>query len=281
MKPELVVDGLAFGEGPRWRDGRLWFSDMHDGDVLALDPATGAVERICSVQASPSGLGWLPDGRLLVVSMTDRRLLRREPDGSLAEHASLADIATFHCNDMVVDGRGNAYVGNFGSDFEPGVRRQLADLAIVRPDGSAAVAARGLAFPNGSVITPDGGTLIVAETMGRCLTAFDIEADGSLSSRRVWADLGRGLPDGTCLDAEGAIWYADPRAGTCNRVRAGGEIIQTVETDGNCYACALGGDGRRTLYLLTARVDDPDEARAQRSGCVWAVAAPAPGVGWP
>jgi len=281
MQLDLVTAGFAFGDGARWHDGRLWFSDLHDGCVRAVDPATGVTSDVCAVPGSPSGLGWLPDGRLLVVSMHDRTVMRREPDGSLSTHASLDGIAAFHCNDMVVDGRGNAYVGNFGSDYEPGVRRTPADLALVRPDGSSVVAARGLGFPNGSVVTPDGGTLVVAETMGRRLVSFAIADDGSLGPGRTWADLGRGLPDGICLDAEGCIWYADPRARTCTRVAEGGRVLATIATDDACYACALGGDGRSTLFLITAATDDPDQAREERSGRLWAAGADVPGAGWP
>ncbi len=281
----IVVEGLAFGEGPRWHEGRLWLSDMHGHQVLAVTDdgsGPGQVEVIGEVPTQPSGLGWLPDGRLLVVSMTDRRLLRLEPDGTWHEHADLTSVATFHCNDMVVDSAGNAYVGNFGFDLgTKGVAPVPADLALVRPDGTVTVAARGLDFPNGSVITPDGATLIVAESVGRRLAAFDIAADGTLSGRRVWADLDRGVPDGICLDAEGAVWFADPRANRVVRVAEGGEVLASIDADRGCFACMLGGPGRRTLYVLTASTSQADKAAAERTGQVVAVDVDVPGAGTP
>ncbi|MCH2187737.1 SMP-30/gluconolactonase/LRE family protein [Myxococcota bacterium] len=197
-----LLGDLAFGEGPRWREGLLWFSDMHSQKVLTVDLA-GRRSEVCSVENDPSGLGWLPDGRLLVVSMRNRQLLRQEPDGQLAVHADLSAWASFHCNDMVVNRQGQAYVGHFGWDLHGGGTPCLAQLLRVDPDGTIQLAADGLDFPNGSVITPDGRTLIVAETMGRRLTAFDIESDGRLTHRRVWAEFEALLPDGIALDADG------------------------------------------------------------------------------
>ncbi|MFP6706552.1 MAG: SMP-30/gluconolactonase/LRE family protein, partial [Alphaproteobacteria bacterium] len=204
-----LLEGLTFPEGPRWHDGRLWFSDFYAHEVVAVD-LDGRRETMAEVPGQPSGLGWTPDGRLLVVSMTDRRLLRQDP-GGLMEVADLSGLAGYHCNDMVVDGNGGAYVGNFGYNSHDGDDFKLADLIRVEPDGTASVAAAGLAFPNGSVITPDSGTLIVGETRGHILSAWDRVADGGLSNRRVWADLDGGYPDGICLDTEGAIWVSDPR----------------------------------------------------------------------
>jgi sugar lactone lactonase YvrE len=266
---EIACD-FAFGDGARWHEGELWFSDMHAREVLRLDVKTREKMSVCEVPGSPSGLGWLPDGRLLVVSMRDRRVLRLEPDGDLVVHADLADVAGFHCNDMVVDRAGRAYVGNFGSDHVPGRKRDLADLALVHPDGRVEVATKGLGFPNGGVITPDGSTLILAETMGRHLLAFDIDDGGRLSDRRVWADLGDGLPDGICLDAEGAVWYSDPRIRECVRVAEGGEILFRIETEYACYSCALGGETGSTLFMLTSATDDPAKALQERSGSVFA-----------
>ena len=223
-----IAEGYSFTEGPRWHEGRLYFSDFYTHRVLAVD-GEGRVEVIATVPGQPSGLGWLPDGRMLVVSMLDRKLLRQEGDGRLVEHADLSKIATYHCNDMVVDTQGRAYVGNFGSDIESGNKLVKANLAFVDTDGSVSVAAEDLAFPNGAVITPNGKTLIIGETFGRCLTAFDIADDGGLSNRRIWANLHPHIPDGICLDAEGAIWLADPANNCVVRVAEGGDVLQKIE----------------------------------------------------
>ncbi len=277
---ERLVDGLAFAEGPRWHDGRLWYSDMLNQRVetVTLD---GQRATVCEVANDPSGLGFLPDGRLLVVSMRDRRLLRVEPDGELVEHANLWDLASFHLNDMVVDARGRAYVGNFGFDLHGGGAPALAEVIAVEPDGSARVVAPEMQFPNGSVITPDGKTLIVAESMGRDLVAFTITDDGDLVDRRVWADLGDGVPDGICLDAEGAVWYADPRAGDCVRVTEGGREVGRVGTDRPAFACALGGPERRHLFVLTSDDSSPDTAPAAASAAIDVVEVEVPGAGIP
>jgi sugar lactone lactonase YvrE len=247
----VVLDGLDFGEGPRWHDGRLWFSDFYQHRVRALSP-DGQVEDMLVLDGQPSGLGWLPDGRLLVVSMLDRRVLRLEPDGSLMEHADLSSIAAHHANDMVVDAAGRAYVGNFGFDLEAGAKPLPATLALVHPNGDVEAAATDLLFPHGSVITPDGSTLIVGETTGSRYSAFDIDADGRLTNRRVWAEVPGYFPDGCCLDADGAIWFADAAASRAVRVREGGEVVDQVTTGDTCFACMLGGDDGRSLYLLTA-----------------------------
>jgi sugar lactone lactonase YvrE len=275
-----LLEDVAFGEGPRWHDGRLFFSDMHSQRVLAVD-LDGRAEEICRVPADPSGLGWLPDGRMLVVSMRDRRLLRLEADGTLAEVADLSKLAGFHCNDMVVDRRGRAYVGNFGWDLHGGGTPRPAELILVTPDGDARVVADDLEFPNGSVITDDGRTLIVGETMGRRLTAFDVADDGSLSGRRVWAQLDRVLPDGIALDAEGAIWVASPISHGCFRVRAGGEITHKVEVATQAFACMLGGPERRDLFVCTAGSSQPEECAARRDGRIEVVAVDVPGAGLP
>ena len=224
----VLVSGIDFGEGPRWHDGRLWFSDFHQQTVSSVgDDGCAAIEL--ELDDFPSGLGWLPDGRLLVVAMASRRVLRVEPDGAIVEHADLSAIATGRCNDMVVAGDGTAYVGNFGFDFTVGERRAPAALARVTVDGEVSVAADGLEFPNGTVITPDGRTLIVGETFGQRATAFAVAADGTLHDRRVWAELGDVLPDGCTLDAEGAIWFADARGTAVVRVREGGEVTDRIE----------------------------------------------------
>ncbi|MDO8364828.1 MAG: SMP-30/gluconolactonase/LRE family protein [Actinomycetota bacterium] len=276
MSVEVLADGLRFGESPRWRGGELWFSDFYDHEVKTVD-LHGRIASRLTVAGRPSGLGWLPDGRLLVVSMTDRLLLR-EQGGALVMHADLSGIATFDCNDMVVDAAGRAYVGNFGIDMaaasaEVGFRAALAayagaTLARVDPDGTVTAAAAGLKFPNGSVITPDGRTLIVAESFGRCLTAFDIDAHGALSNRRVWADLAPYAPDGICLDASGAVWVADMTGPRCLRVREGGEVLQVVATEQPCFACALGGDDGHTLFMMTAESSEAPGPQAARTGRV-------------
>jgi sugar lactone lactonase YvrE len=289
---KVLADGLHFGEGPRWHDGQLWLSDFYDHAVKTVD-LDGKVETVVEVDGQPSGLGWLPDGRMLIVSMLDRRLLRRERDGSLVEHADLSGVATFHTNDMVVDGKGRAYVGNFGFNLfeflhehsvaealgEPGPTR--AKLARVDPDGSVHVAAEDLKFPNGTVVTPDGRTLIVAETFGLRLTAFDIDSDGSLHNRRLWADLGGRPPDGICLDADTNVWVANPLEPVCFLVAEDGGVVAEVETDQPCFACMLGGPERRHLFMLTAASSDPGVAAEQRTGHVLVTEVTTPGVGWP
>jgi sugar lactone lactonase YvrE len=275
---QVVVDGLAFPEGPRWHDGRLWFSDMHAHVVQAFDPTTRAVETIVEVPRCPSGLGWLPDGTLLVVSMEDRSVMRY--DGStLSLHADLSAWATFHCNDMVVDDRGRAYVGNFGFDLHTQAEFKPAALVLVEPDGAARPVADELMFPNGTVITPDGSTLIVGESGGQRLTAFDIADDGSLSNRRVWAQLAAGTPDGICLDDAGTVWLASPFTNDVIRVREGGEVVETVPVERGAFACML--DDAGTLYIATAESSDPAESARLRTGRIEAVTVDARRAGSP
>jgi sugar lactone lactonase YvrE len=277
--PRVLLDGLRFPEGPRWHGDRLWFSDMHAGVVLAVD-LDGRAETIVAVPNEPSGLGWLPDGRLLVVSMKDRRLLRLDAHG-LVEVADLTPFATFHCNDMVVDARGRAYVGNFGFDLHGGAPVAPANLVLVHPDGRTELAAKDLLFPNGTVLTPDGRTLIVGESYGARLTAFDVAEDGRLSNRRVWAKLeGRAVPDGICLDAEGAAWVASPTTNEFLRVREGGAVAARIAVDRSAIACMLGGPERRTLFLCTSRAHDPAETGA-REARIETVEVEVPGAGWP
>lgn len=280
LKPSTLLEDVAFGEGPRWRDSRLYFSDMHRQRVLTVD-LDGKTEEICRVQNDPSGLGWLPDGRMLVVSMQDRRVLRREPSGELVLHADLSGLATFHCNDMVVDARGNAFVGNFGWDLHGGGDRCNAALIRVTPEGAASIVAEDLEFPNGTVITDDGRTLIVGETMGQRLTAFDVDADGGLSNRRVWAQLSGVLPDGIALDADGAIWVASPISHGCFRVREGGEITHKVEVERQAFACMLGGRERKHLLICTAGGSHPDDCKRERDGRIEVVEVDVPGAGLP
>jgi sugar lactone lactonase YvrE len=279
MKTKTLLEGLVFGEGPRWHHGKLWFSDMHARWVMTVDPA-GHTESIVEVPNLPSGLGWLPDGRLLVVSMRDRQLLRL--DGKkLTTLADLSKLAAFDCNDMVVDGLGRAYVGNFGYDLHANAPRKPAELILVTPDGKARVVARDLEFPNGTVITPDGKTLIVGESFGARLTAFDVESDGSLTRCRVWAAVENMVPDGICLDAEGAIWVASPLSEEVLRVREGGAVTHRIKPSQRPYACMLGGADRRTLFLVTAETHDPSEALAKRSGRIETVEVEVPGTGLP
>jgi sugar lactone lactonase YvrE len=277
---KTLLDGLAFPEGPRWWDGRLWFSDMHAHEVVAMTP-DGARETVYAADGPVSGLGWLPDGRMLVVSMVDRRLLRIEADGRAVLHADLSGLATGNCNDMVVDAAGRAYVGNFGYGYPQGEVKP-AKLARVDPEGRVVVAAEDLIFPNGAIITPDGKTLIVGETFAGRMTAFDIARDGSLSGRRLWAQLPEpAVPDGCCLDAGGAIWVASPTTNDVLRLREGGEVVERIVADQGCYACMLGGEGRKTLYVLTAASSDPAECAAARTGRIEAVDVEVPGAGLP
>ena len=280
--PELhtLLTGLVFGESPRWHEGRLWFSDWGAQEVIAVD-LSGKSEVITRIQSFPFCIDFLPDGRLLVVSARDQLLLRMEPDGSLVTHANLTSLSDHPWNEIVVDGRGNAYLNNIGFDF-PGGEFATGIIALVTPDGSTRQVADGVAFPNGMVVTPDNATLILAESYGKRLTAFDIAADGSLSNRRVWADLGDGVPDGICLDAENAIWYGDVPNKRCVRVREGGEVLQTIDLDRGCFACALGGADKRTLFLVATEWSGTTSmAGGARTGQVLTVEAPTPGVGWP
>jgi sugar lactone lactonase YvrE len=278
-EPRTLLTGLMFGESPRWRDGRLWFSDMGAQEARSVD-LDGNSEVVASVPGMPMGIGWPPDGRMLIVSARDGRLLRIEHDGSLATHADLTGLERHPWSDMVVDGRGNAYVGNIGFDF-PGGEFAPGIVALVRPDGSATRVADGIAFANGMAVTPDNATLILAESYGNRLTAFDVAEDGGLSNRRDRADLGGGVPDGICLDAEGAVWYSDVPNKRCVRVRQGGEVLETVQLDRGCFACALGGDDRRTLFMMAAEFSSTAAMSGQRTGQVLTTSAPAPAAGWP
>jgi sugar lactone lactonase YvrE len=274
-QPELKVllTGLAMGESPRWHEDRLWFSDWGAQEIAAADLDGKSEVLVRTPFGLPFCIDWLPDGCLLIVSGREGLLLRREPDGSLVTHADLRGLSDKVWNEIVVDGRGNAYI-NGG----PGI------IALVTADRSARPVAAGIAFPNGMAVTPDNATLIIAESHGKRLTAFDIAGDGSLSNRRVWADLVGGVPDGICIDADNAVWYADVPNKRCVRVREGGEVLQTINLDRGCFACTLGGPDGRTLFLIAAEwrgMDKiPDVARA-RTGQVLVIEAPAPGVGWP
>jgi sugar lactone lactonase YvrE len=278
-QPQILLTDLAFPESPRWRDGRLWVSDWGANEVITLDP-DGRREVVARVPSFPMCIDHLPDGRLLIVDSSERRLLRQEPDGALVTHADLAALGEHPWNDIVVDGHGNAYVNNIGFDFPagefaPGV------LSLVTPEGSARQVADGLAFPNGMAITPDNSTLIVAESYGQKLTAFDIGADGTLTGRRTWAEVGD-HPDGICLDSDGAVWYGDVGTKRCVRVREGGEVLQVIDVDRGCFACVLGGPQRQSLFLVTNEWGGTqDTSGGPRMGQVLQVTAPAGGAGWP
>ncbi|MGA3043168.1 MAG: SMP-30/gluconolactonase/LRE family protein [Bryobacteraceae bacterium] len=280
MIPETILDNLVFPECPRWHDGALYFSDMHDGIVWRLAP-DGSAEKVLEVPALPAGLGWLQDGALLVVSMLDRRVLRLTSQGPVT-FADLSGIAAHPANDMVIDREGRAYVGNFGFDLNGGESPRATVLLRVDPDGQVHVAADEMMFPNGAVITPDGGTLVVAETFANRLTAFDIAPDGALAHRRVFARLDRLMPDGICLDAEGCIWVASPGANKVLRVRPGGEIATEIPLPGrDSFACMLGGAGGRDLFICTARDYLPARTREQRAGRIEKVTVDVPGAGLP
>jgi sugar lactone lactonase YvrE len=274
-QPELktLLTGLAMGESPRWHDDRLWFSDWGAQEIIAVD-LDGTSEVLVRTQFGlPFCIDWLPDGRLLIVSGRENRIVVRNPDGSLVTHVDLHNVSNQGWNEIVVDGRGNAYV-NGG----PGI------IALIKADLSARQVADGIAFPNGMAVTPDNTTLIIAESHGKRLTAFDIGADGSLSNRRVWADIGDGVPDGICLDAEGCVWYADVPNKRCVRVREGGEVIQTINLDRGCFACMLGGSNKKTLFMIATEwrgMDKIPEVAKARTGQVLSIEAPAPHVGWP
>lgn len=276
-----LLTGLGFGESPRWHENRLWFSNWGMQEVVAVD-LDGKSEVMLRVPTTlPFSIDWLRDGRLLVVSGREGLLLRREPDGSLVTHADLRSLSEHGCNEIVTDGRGNAYVNGGGFDL-PGQKVASGIISLVTPGGSARQVADGIAFPNGMVVTPDNSTLIIAESHGKRLTAFDIAADGSLSKRRVWADLGDGVPDGICIDADNAVWYADVPNKRCVRVREGGEVLQTVNVDRGCFACMLGGVDKKTLFIMAAEWHGFAKMMdGLGTGQVLTVKAPAPGVGWP
>ena len=274
----VLVTGRGLIEAPRWHEGRLYFSDWTAGEVLAMD-AAGHTEVVARVRSLPLCSAWLPDGRLLIVSSADGRLLRREPDGSLHTHAELGGPGW---NDIVVDGRGNAYVNSVGFDMTAGEAPRPGHVVLATPDGAVRRVAEDLAFPNGMAVTADNATLIVAESHGQRLTAFDIGADGGLTGRRVFADLGDDPPDGICVDAEGAVWYATVPGRRCVRVAQGGRVLQTIQLDRGGFACVLGGPDRRTLFVTAAewRPDLPELVPAG-SGQLCASPVTVPGAGWP
>jgi sugar lactone lactonase YvrE len=261
------------GESPRWHDRRLWFSDWGAREIVAVD-RIGNRERVINTPFGlPFCIDWLPDGRLLIVAGRENRLVRLDPDGSLVTHVDLRILSDRGWNEIVVDGRGNVYV-NGGTGV----------IALVTPDLAVRQVADGIAFPNGMTITPDNQTLIIAESHGKKLSAFDIAADGSLSNRRIWAALDNGAPDGICIDTDGAVWYADVPNKRCVRVREGGGVLETIHVDRGCFACMLGGDDGKTLFIVAAEwrgMDKIDEVARARTGRVLTFRAPAARAGRP
>jgi sugar lactone lactonase YvrE len=281
-RPEPLLTGLRVGESARWHDDRLWLANWGEGQVLAVD-SDGASEVMAVLDKTtiPISIDWLADGRLLVVSGPQGLVLRQEADGALVTHADLTALSPHTWNEIVVDGRGNIYVNTINFDFMGGGEFAPGLMALITPDGEVRQVADGLQFPNGMVVTPDNSTLICAESFAGRLAAFDIDPDGGLSGRRVWAELGEG-GDGICLDAEGAVWT--PAANRCERVREGGEKLETVELEGDkfCFASALGGEEGRTLFMLAAPWLGPEKMfDGPPSGVVRTFDAPAAGAGWP
>ncbi|MFI6446702.1 SMP-30/gluconolactonase/LRE family protein [Kitasatospora sp. NPDC050543] len=284
-EPRILLTGLVLGESPRWHQDRLWYCDWGSHELVTVDPAgqtAGHREVVAHVAAFPFCIDWLPDGRLLVLAGSDRMLLRREPDGSLVPHADLRALCDRPWNEVAVDGRGYAYVNCIGFDLMTGKEPAAGLVAVVAPDGSARRVAEDVAFPNGMAVTPDGSTLILAESYAGRLTAFDIGADGGLSGRRVWAAVDGAAPDGIALDAEGAVWYADVPNRCCVRVREGGEVLQRIELDRGCFSCALGGPDGRTLFMTAAEWNGPAAAGSGTpTGQVLTATAPAPAAARP
>ena len=274
-----LLTGRGLVESPRWHGDRLYVSDWTAGEVIAVDLA-GHNEVIAQVASLPLCTAWLPDGRLVIVSSADGRLLRQEPDGTLVTHANLGQPGW---NDIVVDGRGNAYVNRAGFNPLTGAAFTPGFVFLVTPDGSVRQVAGDLAFPNGMAVTGDNATLIVADSYRHSLAAFDIDTDGGLSNRRVWADLGEGTPDGICVDAHNAVWYADVPNRRCIRVAEGGMLLQTVELDRGGFACALGGPDGTTLFIAAAKWRGMTESEmvTPGSGQVLAIQVDVPGAGWP
>ncbi|RWD79436.1 SMP-30/gluconolactonase/LRE family protein [Mesorhizobium sp.] len=278
--PNIITEDLAFGESPRWHEGRLWLCNWGTGEIIAVEE-DGTSEVMLTVPAVlPYSIDWLPDGLLLVVSGREGLLLRQEADGALVTHADLRGLSKNPWNEIVVDGRGNVYVNGGGP--APGEHFGPGTIVLITSDGTVRQVAEDIAFANGMAVTPDNRTLVVAESHANRLTAFDIAADGGLSNRRVWADLGNDYPDGICLDAEGCVWYADVPNRHCVRVREGGAKIDRVEVDRGCFACMLGGTDSRTLFIAAAEWRGFENMVSDaRTGQVLGVAVSSPGAGWP
>jgi sugar lactone lactonase YvrE len=280
LEPQLLVDGLGYPEAPRWRNGRLLVTDMIARTVLAIDPS-GRADVVFALSEESGGLGFLPDGRLLVATVGDRRVLRLDADG-LHLHADISALEPAGLNDMVVDAGGRAYVTGFGFDVFRNHPYQTAGIYLVTPEGEAREVATGLLFPNGVAITPDGSTLLVAETIRGSIAAFTIEADGSLSGWRNFLNLGENRPDGICLDADGAVWVSSLISGVFQRVLPGGEVTHEIRVGERwAVACMLGGEDRRTLYLCSAETNYQDRLRGVSRGRIETVQVAVPGAGWP
>lgn len=245
-----LTGGIAFGESPRWHGGRLWFSDWAAGELSAVD-LEGNRELVWRHGSFPFCFDWLPDGRLLVVSGREGLVLRQEPGGTMVTHADLRKLSPGPWNEIVVGGGGTAYVNTIAFEF-PGGEYRPGHVARVPTGGPARIVATDVAFPNGMALSIDGTTLLVAESYAHCLTAFDVQPGGDLTNRRVWATTGDHSPDGICLDAEGAAWYADVGSGMCVRVAEGGEVLDRIEVGEACFSCALGGPDGRTLFIVTS-----------------------------
>jgi sugar lactone lactonase YvrE len=282
LQARVLSSGLAVGESPRWHDGRLWVCNWGRREVVSVDDDGGRGLELQVPTTLPFSIDWDPDGSMLVVAGPEKLLLRRSPDGSLHRHADLSAVSDRAWNEIVVDGRGAIYVNGVGFDLMTGEDFAPGQIALVGQDGSPRPVADGLAFPNGMAVTDDNRTLIVAESYGRKLTAFDIGPGGDLSNRRLWADLGDGTPDGICIDAEDAVWYADVPNRRCVRVFEGGEVSATVALDRAAFACMLGGADGRMLFIAAAEWAGRESMGGERqTGQILTVTAPAPHAGWP
>ena len=300
---KLEAENLYFAEGPRWHDNKLWFSDFYHKAVMTIDES-GNLEKIVDIPNQPSGLGWLPNGDLIIVSMLDRKLMKFK-DGKLSVHADLSELTPYRCNDMVIDVNGNAYVGNFGS-LDHGTDIKPTCLIHVNPNGDPSIAAKNLDFPNGTVITPNGSKMIIGETYAGRLTSFDIDKEGKLSNRKVWSQMiplyyyyitklvrllkitleeGKGMPfpvpDGICLDDHMGIWVASPTTTEVVRYVEGGKITDRITTPNRAYACMLGGHDGKTLFVCTASASTPEQASSEKTGKIYSIRVNHPRAGYP
>jgi sugar lactone lactonase YvrE len=281
-EPQIILTGIQFGESPRWHDGRVWFCDWAAEELVAVDD-DGNRELIANVPSFPFCIAWTPDGQLLITSARDKAVLTLTSDKKLETFADLTAVSDRPPNnEIVVDGHGHVYVNGGGFDLMAGEPFAPGIIALVEPDGGVREVADDIHFGNGMAVTPDNETLIVAESYASRLTAFDIEPDGTLTNRRVWASLeNNDAPDGICVDAESAVWYASVPGRHCVRVREGGDILQEIELDRGCFSCALGGPDRTTLYIVAREWHGADIARGAGTGQLVSVPVTVPGAGWP